>query len=190
MPDQPGEFLLATQALFLYDWGFNDGSAKNQDDTDRRCSKEHALKWFERHARSVFAAAPQPAASALERIYLQAEGAWKIGGERHMSITLQSIAEEAVNAGAFRAAPVAPVEQPAASTVPATSMEQAVDEFLADYEMRGEDAEGRDGCYRPTADELFVIKDAIMGLMADDGWLAAYHGAPSIGYSKEGGAAC
>lgn len=81
-------------------------------------------------------AAPQPApaapgasqheaSAALERIYLQAEGAWKIGGERHMRVTLQSIAEEAVNAGAPRLATVT-AEQPAGGAVPAEDAREAI----------------------------------------------------------------
>lgn len=45
--------------------------------------------------------------------------------------------------------------------------EADIDSFLEDYEMRGEAEDGRDTCYTPTEGERFLIKDAIMGLLAD-----------------------
>lgn len=44
--------------------------------------------------------------------------------------------------------------------------EAMVDEYLEDYEMVGEDADGRDACYQPTEGERALIKDAVMGLFA------------------------
>lgn len=44
--------------------------------------------------------------------------------------------------------------------------EAQIDDYIEDYEMRGEDADGRDACHTPTADERALIKDAIMGLPA------------------------
>ena len=45
--------------------------------------------------------------------------------------------------------------------------EAMVDEYLEDYEMVGEDAEGCDACYTPSEDERALIKDAVMGLLAE-----------------------
>ena len=45
-------------------------------------------------------------------------------------------------------------------------IEAMVDEYLADYEMVGEDEDGRDACYTPTEDDRALIKDAVMGLFA------------------------
>ena len=45
---------------------------------------------------------------------------------------------------------------------------EAVDEFLNDYEMRGEDEKGREGTYTPTEAERHLIADAIAGLLGDD----------------------
>jgi hypothetical protein len=50
--------------------------------------------------------------------------------------------------------------------------EAFIDEYLADYEMRGEDEDGRDACHKPTDGEQFLIKDAIMGLLLE-AWDAA-----------------
>ena len=44
--------------------------------------------------------------------------------------------------------------------------EAQIDEYIDDYEMIGEDVDGRDACHVPTADEKALIKDAIMGLTA------------------------
>ena len=44
--------------------------------------------------------------------------------------------------------------------------EAMVDEYLEDYEMYGEDADGRDACYATTEGERALIKDAVMGLFA------------------------
>lgn len=45
--------------------------------------------------------------------------------------------------------------------------EQRLDDFLEDYEMVGESEDGRDACYHPTDGERFLIKDAVMGFLAD-----------------------
>lgn len=45
--------------------------------------------------------------------------------------------------------------------------EAALDEYLEDYETRGEDEDGCDACHVPSEAEKFVIKDAIMGFLAD-----------------------
>lgn len=51
--------------------------------------------------------------------------------------------------------------------------ETMIDAYLEDYEMVGEDEGGRDACYAPTEGERALIKDAIMGLLAE---------ADSVGY--------
>lgn len=55
--------------------------------------------------------------------------------------------------------------------------EAMVDKFLEDYEMRGEDEQGRDACHAPSEGERVLIKDAIMGLFAeaDDRARASLH---------------
>jgi hypothetical protein len=53
-------------------------------------------------------------------------------------------------------------------------LEQIIDAYVADYELVGEDEPGRDGCYAPTDTERGLIKDAIMGLLADDDWDAEW----------------
>lgn len=55
--------------------------------------------------------------------------------------------------------------------------EPLIDEFLEDYEMVGEDEAGRDACHVPTEGERALIKDAIMGLLAE---------ADSVGYMMAG----
>lgn len=51
--------------------------------------------------------------------------------------------------------------------------QRALTSFLADYELRGEDEDGRDGCYRPNDTERYLIEDFVWGLMEDADWLAA-----------------
>lgn len=45
--------------------------------------------------------------------------------------------------------------------------ESVIDAYLEDYEMRGEDVEGRDACHTPSRREKMLIKDAIMGLLSE-----------------------
>jgi hypothetical protein len=47
--------------------------------------------------------------------------------------------------------------------------EQAIDEYLSDYTMDGDDA-----FHLPTESELALIKDAIMGLLVDQNFLASF----------------
>ena len=51
----------------------------------------------------------------------------------------------------------------------ACATEQAIDEYLSDYTMDGDDA-----FHLPTESELALIKDAIMGLLVDQNFLAAF----------------
>jgi hypothetical protein len=53
-------------------------------------------------------------------------------------------------------------------------LEQIIDAYVADYELVGEDESGRDGCYAPTDTERGLIKDAIIGLLADTDWDAEW----------------
>jgi hypothetical protein len=53
-------------------------------------------------------------------------------------------------------------------------LEQVIDAYVDDYEMVGEAEDGRDACYQPTEQERIVIKDAIMGLLADPDWDAEW----------------
>jgi hypothetical protein len=51
--------------------------------------------------------------------------------------------------------------------------EERLDSYLEDYEMVGESEDGRDACYTPTEGERHLIKDAVMGFLADvdsDDW--------------------
>lgn len=47
--------------------------------------------------------------------------------------------------------------------------EQAIDEYLSDYTMDGDDA-----FHLPTESELALIKDAIMGLLVDQNFLDSF----------------
>jgi hypothetical protein len=53
-------------------------------------------------------------------------------------------------------------------------LEQIIDAYVADYELVGEDESGRDGCYTPTDTERGLIKDAIVGLLANEDWDAEW----------------
>lgn len=63
--------------------------------------------------------------------------------------------------------------------------EVVLQDYVADYEMRGEDPDGRDAIYTPTDGERLLIIDAIRGLLAEPEFIAAL--APQ---QKEGSAAC
>ncbi|MGW9137605.1 hypothetical protein [Streptomyces sp. NPDC055681] len=61
---------------------------------------------------------------------------------------------------------------------------QIVDEYIQEYELRGEDEEGRDGVYSPNETERYMIADAISGLLAEPEFIAAIagmHNAPAAG---------
>lgn len=53
-------------------------------------------------------------------------------------------------------------------------IEAAIDSYVEGYEMLGESEDGRDACYTLDADDRALLKDAIMGLLADDDFLKAY----------------
>lgn len=61
---------------------------------------------------------------------------------------------------------------------------QIVDDYIQEYELRGEDEEGRDGVYRPNETERYMIADAIYGLLAEPEFITAIAGmqnAPAAG---------
>jgi hypothetical protein len=51
--------------------------------------------------------------------------------------------------------------------------EQVVQDYVADYEMRGEDSLGQDASYIPTERERVLIVDAIHGLLAEPAFIVA-----------------
>jgi len=54
--------------------------------------------------------------------------------------------------------------------------------YAEDYELRGEDDHGREGCYQPNETERGLIIDAIHGLLADDEFMALIRpAAPAAG---------
>jgi len=57
----------------------------------------------------------------------------------------------------------AALKEALAQPAPVRDFEKAIDEYLDDYEMIGEDEDGRDACHSPTEGEKALIKDAIMG---------------------------
>lgn len=61
------------------------------------------------------------------------------------------------------------VEQ-AEAPLPLDPLEKAIDSFIEDYEMIGESEDGRGACYTPNANDRALLKDAIMGLLADSEW--------------------
>lgn len=54
--------------------------------------------------------------------------------------------------------------------------EQVMQDYVADYEMRGEDQDGRDAIYTPTEGERLLIIDAIRGLLGEPEFIAALSG--------------
>jgi len=79
------------------------------------------------------------------------------------------------------AAPAAPkggVDWPAVAEV--------VREFVDDYQMMGEDEQGREGIYTPNEREKMLILDAVHGLLSDSDFTAAF-AAPKGGLPDEVG---
>lgn len=68
------------------------------------------------------------------------------------------------------AAPAAPQAEPKRDW---SVIDAAIREYLDDYELIGEDDAGADAYYTPTERELYLIYDAINGLLADDSFVAA-----------------
>lgn len=58
------------------------------------------------------------------------------------------------------------------------TIERFVASYVADYEMLGETADGRDACHTPSEDERALIMDAIAGLLAESDFLAMLDAAP------------
>mgnify|MGYP001285240005 CR=1 FL=1 len=75
-------------------------------------------------------------------------------------------------------APEQPVEQQAPQMAQPDNLEQIIDDYVDDYVM-----EGDDGTYRPTESEKCLIKDAVMGLLADPEWNSAW--GKIVGGSKQ-----
>ncbi|MBT2326057.1 hypothetical protein J7E62_27385 [Variovorax paradoxus] len=55
-------------------------------------------------------------------------------------------------------------------------VESFVDEYVADYEMRGEAEDGRDACYTPNDNDRALLRDCIAGLLAEPEFLSALAG--------------
>lgn len=68
------------------------------------------------------------------------------------------------------AAPAAPQAEPKRDW---STIDAAIREYLDNYELIGEDDSGADACYTPTERELYLIYDAINGLLADENFVTA-----------------
>lgn len=76
---------------------------------------------------------------------------------------------------------VAPVAaQPSVPPLNVPAVEAFVDEYLGEYELRSDE-----GSYKPSETEIFLIMDAINGLLADDEFMALLRSAPPA-CSQEG----
>jgi hypothetical protein len=53
-------------------------------------------------------------------------------------------------------------------------LEEIIDRYVDDYEMHAEDDSGREGYYSPNDHEKHLLKDAIMGMLADPDWDEAW----------------
>lgn len=52
------------------------------------------------------------------------------------------------------------------------AVEKFIDEYSNSYEMIGEDDAGREGTYNPSESEIYMISDAIRGLLDDEDFLS------------------
>ena len=84
-------------------------------------------------------------------------------------VTLQMEGNYTVSAGQKYLCDAPPVS---AEPVDWQAVEGRISEFVGEYEMFGEDEQGRDGCYIPNESERALISDAINGLLDDDELIA------------------
>jgi len=70
----------------------------------------------------------------------------------------------------------AALDAPAPKVEPAhpIDLEKVIDDFIEDYEMHGESEDGSDAIYTPTENDKALLKDAILGLLVDTDWDAAW----------------
>ena len=70
----------------------------------------------------------------------------------------------------------AALDVPAPKVEPAhpTDLEKVIDDYIEYYEMHGESEDGRDAIYTPTENDKALLKDAILGLLVDTDWDAAW----------------
>ena len=70
----------------------------------------------------------------------------------------------------------AALDAPAPKVEPAhpTDLEKVIDDYIEYYEMHGESEDGRDAIYTPTENDKALLKDAILGLLVDTDWDAAW----------------
>lgn len=54
------------------------------------------------------------------------------------------------------------------------AVESAIDSYIEDYEMLGEAEDGRDASYTPNENDRALLKDAMVGLLSDDAFMAAF----------------
>lgn len=143
--------------------------------------------------RAMLAAAPavpqadaQPVAAVpvdwMERLkeavkhigYANVEKWYRLGGEdmieqaKSDAVTAYATLCEALES--LYAAPAAPQAEPKRDW---SAIDAAIREYLDGYEQIGENDAGADACYTPTERELYLIYDAINGLLADESFVAA-----------------
>jgi len=76
---------------------------------------------------------------------------------------------------ALRARREVDVPEEATPAAPSAAMkvdeiEQIIDEYVDDYELHGENEAGMSGVHTPTETERYMLKDAILGLLAHTEW--------------------
>ena len=67
-----------------------------------------------------------------------------------------------------------PAEMPVGELTQPDELETIIDTYVEDYEMRGEDEQGRDASYTPSEGEKGMLKDFVFGLLADADWDKAW----------------
>lgn len=116
----------------------------------------------------------EEAANAWRRLALQFDN-HRMQALWHLTSMLASPQEHAHDAAMFIKAPPLDGEAVLAQRIKDLAQQQqaepiteaVIDAYLEDYEMQGEAEDGRDACYTPSEGEKFLIKDAIMGLLAE-----------------------
>lgn len=64
------------------------------------------------------------------------------------------------------------------------AIEKFTDEFIDDYEMRGESEDGRDACYQPNDGDKALMRDMLAGLFAEPEFIRLLAAAPASGDGK------
>jgi hypothetical protein len=74
----------------------------------------------------------------------------------------------------FAAHDAEPAAEPERDWLQPDALESIIDAYVANYDWIGEDATGADACHTPSERERVMLKDAMIGILADPEWDAEW----------------